>query len=489
MGLLGRLFGTNNTVGSAGVSRPPQNDGGTGDKQFLCEASLVDPKTGQSYVGRLFLVADSLVLEGRTSIAIHMDRWDKKDVYTILEYGPVGTKVQYNLIAHDSRIKDTVTLASLVVSRSAAAELERRFGEYTTRRSEEQTKRAETELETVYAKVKQLFDDKEAWVLFLRYVERVEPSTLLDPDFIVCLEDVLKSRGARVCWTDGLLAAHCAVPRRTRSREAQEFYDSSFSLFIETLERMGLLDSSCTSSYNHSVVWLLVRDAFVRHHATVLQGLIESGHDSLILESLSLDAVLDAYCATESLDAGAARSVSQLACLVMNLGISQELAGTGHFEPQNYPLVRNAIGPRLSEAIRRQQLNAFSSALMSEESSTVTVDDVDVMTGLDFENLVARLFERSGYSVQVTPPTGDQGVDVIAERKGLRLGIQAKCYAGKVPNSAVQQIVAGLAHYGLQRGLVVTNGDFTPSAIELAESNNVTLWDREVLKRKLSELH
>ena len=94
-----------------------------------------------------------------------------------------------------------------------------------------------------------------------------------------------------------------------------------------------------------------------------------------------------------------------------------------------------------------------------------------------------------GYQISMTPITGDQGIDIIAVRNGTRIGIQAKCYTGKVPNSAVQEVVAGKEYYGVHRCIVVTNSTFTNSAIDLAKANHVALWDRSILEEKLSCYH
>jgi HJR/Mrr/RecB family endonuclease len=117
-----------------------------------------------------------------------------------------------------------------------------------------------------------------------------------------------------------------------------------------------------------------------------------------------------------------------------------------------------------------------------------TIYDVDLMGGADFEQFVSKIFTKMGYATQVTKHSGDFGVDVIAEKDGIKIGIQAKCYTGSVSNSAVQEIVAGVRHYDCHKGLVVTNSIFTKAATELAKSNNVQLWDRKVLEEKLSEL-
>ena len=65
-------------------------------------------------------------------------------------------------------------------------------------------------------------------------------------------------------------------------------------------------------------------------------------------------------------------------------------------------------------------------------TSVYSINDVDVMEGLEFENFIALLFSKMGYSAKTTKSSGDQGIDVIAERNNLIISIQAKCYGGQL---------------------------------------------------------
>ncbi|MBD7968428.1 restriction endonuclease [Paenibacillus sp. Sa2BVA9] len=111
------------------------------------------------------------------------------------------------------------------------------------------------------------------------------------------------------------------------------------------------------------------------------------------------------------------------------------------------------------------------------------------MTGYEFEQFVSDLFKKMGYTTQLTKASGDQGIDVIAARQGRKIGIQAKCYSNLVTNKAIQEVSAGIVHYKLDKGIVVTNSHFTNSARELALSNRIILWDRNMLKEKIKEFY
>lgn len=112
---------------------------------------------------------------------------------------------------------------------------------------------------------------------------------------------------------------------------------------------------------------------------------------------------------------------------------------------------------------------------------------VDAMSGPDFERWVARLLEGTGFAdVLVTPEIGDQGVDIIAVKDGIRYAFQCKRYASDLGNTPVQEVYAGKEVYGCQVAVVVTNQHFTVGAKELAEKTRVLLWDRERLSELIS---
>ena len=82
---------------------------------------------------------------------------------------------------------------------------------------------------------------------------------------------------------------------------------------------------------------------------------------------------------------------------------------------------------------------------------------------------------RAGWEASVTMQSRDQGVDVIAEKNGLRVVLQCKLYARPVGNKSVQEAAAGRAHERAHRGAVVTNNSYTPSAEQLAATNGILL--------------
>lgn len=124
-----------------------------------------------------------------------------------------------------------------------------------------------------------------------------------------------------------------------------------------------------------------------------------------------------------------------------------------------------------------------------ENAPKITISDIDIMSGIEFENCIANMFKRMGYETLTTKTSGDQGIDVIAKTLNNKIAIQVKCYSGMVSNSAIQEAIAGMKYYDANMCMVVTNSFFTKSAKDLAKVNNVELWDRTILIEKLKEIY
>ncbi|MEI6234993.1 MAG: restriction endonuclease [Planctomycetota bacterium] len=107
----------------------------------------------------------------------------------------------------------------------------------------------------------------------------------------------------------------------------------------------------------------------------------------------------------------------------------------------------------------------------------------DGMTGIDYEHHCAEILRSLGWSTRVTKASGDQGVDIVAERSGRRAIVQCKLYSSPVGNSAVQEVFAAKEYEDGDLAVVVSNNTFTPSAQALANKNDVLLMHHSELDR------
>lgn len=95
--------------------------------------------------------------------------------------------------------------------------------------------------------------------------------------------------------------------------------------------------------------------------------------------------------------------------------------------------------------------------------------------GHAFEEWVAGKLEAQGWRAHVTAGSGDQGIDIIARRKGRKIGIQCKRYDGAVGNKAVQEAFSGRAFHRVDTAVVITTGHYTESAKALSRRTGVHL--------------
>ncbi|MFQ9933679.1 MAG: restriction endonuclease [Lachnospiraceae bacterium] len=128
----------------------------------------------------------------------------------------------------------------------------------------------------------------------------------------------------------------------------------------------------------------------------------------------------------------------------------------------------------------RWLLNKFK---LTPSGADRSIEQIDKMTGREFEEFVAAVLEGCGYEIdEITAASGDYGADIIAVADGERIAVQCKRYGKPVGVKAVQEVISAMKHYSCQRAAVITNSTFTNQAYTLAEDNEVvTLWDRESL--------
>lgn len=126
----------------------------------------------------------------------------------------------------------------------------------------------------------------------------------------------------------------------------------------------------------------------------------------------------------------------------------------------------------------------------SELDMPDTLMSIDNMEGLEFEYWCADLLRGNGYTdVEVTQGSGDQGVDIIAVKDGIRYAIQCKCYHSNLGNTPVQEVNTGKVIYHCHVGVVMTNRYFTTGAKKAADATGVLLWDRDYITKLLETRH
>lgn len=97
------------------------------------------------------------------------------------------------------------------------------------------------------------------------------------------------------------------------------------------------------------------------------------------------------------------------------------------------------------------------------------------MTPYDFEDHCASVLRSLGWKASVTKRSGDQGIDVAAQKGKILVVLQCKLYSTAIGNAAVQEAIAGREFMKADFAAVVTNAGYTKSARQLAANTGVFL--------------
>jgi hypothetical protein len=160
------------------------------------------------------------------------------------------------------------------------------------------------------------------------------------------------------------------------------------------------------------------------------------------------------------------------------------------FEEVNY-FIDEHVRPSLTSGeqwLLRRQRSAITHAIAQHVESVICGKPVfemfsDNMTPTEFEAFCAEELRQAGWNASVTRQSRDQGVDVVAEKDGVRLVLQCKLYSKPVGNKAVQEAAAARAFEQAQYCAVVSNISYTSATEQLASTNKVLLLHYGDLKR------
>lgn len=108
--------------------------------------------------------------------------------------------------------------------------------------------------------------------------------------------------------------------------------------------------------------------------------------------------------------------------------------------------------------------------------------------GVDFEIAVAAFFRRRGWNADLTPASGDGGIDVILSRGNQIYWCQCKGHAKAISISEVRRVAgATLKSKGLASPILISSNGFTLPALREAKILGVTCIESSWLTKK-SEL-
>lgn len=124
---------------------------------------------------------------------------------------------------------------------------------------------------------------------------------------------------------------------------------------------------------------------------------------------------------------------------------------------------------------------------LSNYLSSITLENIDALSGVEFEDFMYYLLTSLGLNVKKTKKSHDYGADLIINLRDKTIVVQCKLYnKHSVGNSAVQEVYTATNYYNASLGMIVTNSFFTKPAIILAEKSGIKLWNRDTLGKLIN---
>jgi Holliday junction resolvasome RuvABC ATP-dependent DNA helicase subunit len=182
--------------------------------------------------------------------------------------------------------------------------------------------------------------------------------------------------------------------------------------------------------------------------------------------------------------------------LVLNEGVVPMLVTASEHTPRSVEqMVRRFTRfgkTTITEADATEALAAFGLA-PQQQKSVASANDLDGLSGVEFEKLITSMLGRMGFRAEMTRATGDGGIDIVAHLDraivGGRYLIQCKRFTGQVGAPIVREFYGAVqADRMAVKGILITTSGFTDQAREFAENLPIELIDRRRLDGLLADM-
>lgn len=142
----------------------------------------------------------------------------------------------------------------------------------------------------------------------------------------------------------------------------------------------------------------------------------------------------------------------------------------------------------LSDYITMVESNSdyFESVYESQSEGFINSNNsLNCMTGIEFEHFCKKMLEKIGFRAETTKTSGDGGIDLIAYNSQAFISgkyiVQCKRYSGSVGEPVIRDLYGVVMSENANKGILITTGTFTSSAINFANGKPIELIDHDKL--------
>lgn len=146
--------------------------------------------------------------------------------------------------------------------------------------------------------------------------------------------------------------------------------------------------------------------------------------------------------------------------------------------------LRREVIRKQAETLHQSEREKIRRRLLRNETYLLS------MKPQEFENLIADIFQKRGYSVKQTPYVNDRGRDAILLKEGQKYVMECKRYdktKNAIGRRSLQILRAAMLEERCKNGIFVTTGRFASTAEEYAQVNNIQLIDGPALLKLIDQ--
>jgi len=195
--------------------------------------------------------------------------------------------------------------------------------------------------------------------------------------------------------------------------EVREFFNVEFKYFINLLREYEAEVDTLTA-------YMFLMIITIQYHAN--KWAKEFGSSFNDINQIDARLAVERFCSLDIIDARDPNTQGRFFYyLFKNKKLNQEIYIFDNIE---------VFQGLLKSELENKSYKNFKNRLLNKKiEATYSIDDIDLMDGQEFEKFLALLFSKIGYSTELTKVSGDQGIDIIAEKNGKKIGIQAKYHS------------------------------------------------------------
>ena len=134
-------------------------------------------------------------------------------------------------------------------------------------------------------------------------------------------------------------------------------------------------------------------------------------------------------------------------------------------------IFRNSI---ISRHKLHSRASAYETALLSYQRTQE--EYWKSLKGRDLEREIGNLFSSQGYTVELTPPTNDKGIDLFLNKGGIKTIVQCKGHSTPIGPDIVRDLYGTLTASRAFSAILISTSGFTKGAYDFAKGKRIELF-------------